>query len=85
MHEQLFLDKLPLHLTQLHGTHAAAIRGQLARRVSLVVVQITTENFCPRAGNATHTVSLVWSSYSTSASASAVFSTTDHITGFEPR
>ena len=34
---------------------------------------------------ATKTVSEVWSSYSTSASASAVFSTTDHITGLEPR
>ncbi len=36
-------------------------------------------------GNLTHTVSEVWSSYSTSASASAVFSTTRHITGLEPR
>src|SRR5215469_1385000 len=36
-------------------------------------------------GNFTHTWSETWSSYSTSASASAVFSTTDHITGFEPR
>ncbi len=36
-------------------------------------------------GKAAQIVSLTWSSYSTSASASAVFSTTDHITGFEPR
>ena len=61
-------------------------------RVQGVVVQMTTlapmsaspsRNFVT--GKATHTVSLTWSSYSTSASASAVFSTTDHITGFEPR
>ncbi len=38
-----------------------------------------------RIGNRTHTVSLVWSAYSTSASASAVFSTTLHITGRRPR
>ena len=38
-----------------------------------------------RHGKAAKTVSDVWSSYSTSASASAVFSTTLHITGFEPR
>ena len=36
-------------------------------------------------GKAANTVSLVWSSYSTSASASAVFSTTLHMTGLEPR
>jgi hypothetical protein len=39
----------------------------------------------PTTGNFTHTVSLVKSSYSTSASASAVFSTTDHTTGLQPR
>ena len=36
-------------------------------------------------GNLTQTDGLTWSRYSTSASASAVFSTGDHITGFEPR
>ena len=36
-------------------------------------------------GNFTQTVSLSWSRYSTSASASTVLSTTDHITGIEPR
>ena len=38
-----------------------------------------------RTGKAVQMVSLTWSSYSTSASARAVFSTTLHITGFEPR
>lgn len=56
-----------------------------------VVVQITTRAAArspsapDRIGKATNTVSLTCSSYSTSASASAVFSTTDHITGLEPR
>ena len=36
-------------------------------------------------GKRTQIVVVVWSWYSTSASASAVFSTTDHITGFAPR
>ena len=36
-------------------------------------------------GNRTVTVVLVWSWYSISASASAVFSTGDHITGRSPR
>ena len=66
--------------------------ARLPGRVQGVVVQMTTlapmkaspsRSFVT--GKATHTVSLTWSSYSTSASASAVFSTTDHITGFEPR
>ena len=35
VYQQLFLHKLPLHLTQLHGAHAAAIRGQFARCVLL--------------------------------------------------
>ena len=55
-----------------------------------VVVQITTE--APAAasepsttGNLTQTVGLVWSWYSTSASARAVRSTGLHITGLEPR
>src|SRR5262245_6841566 len=50
------------------------------------------DRFAPRTGaaaaltgNFTHTWSLVWSWYSISASASAVFSTTDHMTGFDPR
>ena len=34
--------------------------------------------------NGTQTWWLVWSWYSTSASASAVFSTGDHMTGFDP-
>ena len=51
-----------------------------------VVVQMTTERVLALdTGNAAKIVSLTWSSYSTSASASAVFSTTLHITGFEPR
>ena len=35
MHQQLLLHKLPLHLAQLHGTHAAAIGRKLARSVFL--------------------------------------------------
>ncbi len=35
-------------------------------------------------GKGTQIVWLLWSWYSTSASASAVFSTGDHMTGFEP-
>ena len=52
-----------------------------------VVVQITTEappKVSPTGLNRTQIVWLVWSLYSTSASASAVFSTGDHITGFDP-
>ena len=56
-----------------------------------VVVQITSD--APRrslraartTGKRTHTVCEVWSWYSTSASASAVFSTGDHSTGRSPR
>jgi hypothetical protein len=65
--------------------------ARLPGSVHGVVVQMTTlaltssPTVLSRTGNFTHTVSLVWSSYSTSASASAVFSTTDHITGLEPR
>jgi hypothetical protein len=57
-----------------------------------VVVQITTEARGRRepasvamTGNFTQTVGLVWSWYSTSASARAVRSTGLHITGLEPR
>ena len=56
-----------------------------------VVVQISTE--APSSagwlawltGKRTVIVVEVWSWYSTSASASAVFSTTDHMTDFRPR
>ena len=56
-----------------------------------VVVQITTEaparsgRLASTSGKRTQIVVLVWSWYSTSASARAVFSTTDHITDFLPR
>ena len=56
-----------------------------------VVVQITTAapassgRLTSVSGKRTQIVVLVWSWYSTSASASAVFSTTDHITDFLPR
>ena len=57
-----------------------------------VVVQITTDGTreirrgsASASGKRTQIVVLVWSWYSTSASASAVFSTTDHITDFLPR
>ncbi len=53
-----------------------------------VVVQMTADvpaSGPVRIGKRTHTVSLVWSWYSISASASAVFSTVDHITGRRPR
>ena len=64
-----------------------------------VVVQITTRapsrsvrmqpssgvnSCCATTGKPTQIMWLVWSWYSTSASASAVCSTGDHITGFEP-
>ena len=64
--------------------------ARLPGMVQGVVVQITTEapdsSECPgwRIGKATKIVVDVWSWYSTSASASAVFSTTDHITGLAP-
>ena len=56
-----------------------------------VVVQISTEEPASAGceacttGKRTMIVVEVWSWYSTSASASAVFSTTDHITDFLPR
>ena len=56
-----------------------------------VVVQIATAapassgRLGVTSGKRTQIVVLVWSWYSTSASASAVFSTTDHITDFLPR
>ncbi len=56
-----------------------------------VVVQIRTEapasagSAGSTTGKRTTIVVEVWSRYSTSASASAVFSTTDHITDFLPR
>ncbi len=56
-----------------------------------VVVQMTTAaparsgRLTSVRGKRTQIVVLVWSWYSTSASASAVFSTTDHITDFLPR
>ena len=55
-----------------------------------VVVQMTTDAPCAASdpsttGNFTQTVGLLWSWYSTSASARAVRSTGLHITGFEPR
>ena len=56
-----------------------------------VVVQIRTEapsrspSRVRTIGNRTQIVVEVFSWYSTSASASAVLSTADHITGFEPR
>src|SRR5687768_14379748 len=59
-------------------------------RVHGVVVQMTTEapsaafSFVETTGNLIHTVMDLCSLYSTSASASAVFSTTDHSTGFAP-
>ena len=66
---------------------------QIARLPGIVqgvVVQMTTE--APArwggplfTGNFAQIVSDSWSKYSTSASASAVRSTTDHMTGFEPR
>ena len=65
--------------------------ARLAGIVHGVVVQITTEapSRSPSSvsviGNFTQIVGEVFSWYSTSASASAVFSTDDHITGFEPR
>ena len=53
-----------------------------------VVVQITTAVPCNApgvvTGKRTQIVVLVWSAYSTSASASAVFSTTLHSTGRNP-
>ena len=56
-----------------------------------VVVQITTAASCMRTsvaftmGNRTQIVVLVWSRYSISASARAVFSTGDHMIGRKPR
>ncbi len=65
--------------------------ARLPGMVHGVVVQITIA--APRrssaaavcTGKRTQIVVLVWSWYSTSASASAVFSTGDHITGRSPR
>ena len=64
--------------------------ARLAGRVQGVVVQMTT--LAPSAacgpsttGNLTQTVGLLWSWYSTSASARAVRSTGLHMTGLEPR
>jgi hypothetical protein len=65
--------------------------ARLPGMVHGVVVQMTMRRPPARAARLptgkrmTQIVSLVWSWYSTSASASAVFSTTDHITGLEPR
>ena len=64
--------------------------ARLPGMVQGVVVQITTEASARASspdttGNLTQIVSDSWSWYSTSASARAVFSTTDHITGLEPR
>src|ERR1700675_2702451 len=68
-----------------------AATARLPGMVQGVVVQITT--YAPsssltgarRIGKRTQIVVLVWSWYSISASASAVFSTGDHITGRKPR
>src|SRR5690349_5717623 len=71
----------------MSGPYAMA---RLPGRVHGVVVQITMEVSSnsgvagPETGKRTHRVVEVWSWYSTSASASAVFSTTDHITGLAP-
>ncbi len=65
--------------------------ARLPGRVHGVVVQITAAASTSAGrpvvtiGNRTQTVVERWSWYSTSASASAVCSTTDHSTGFEPR
>src|ERR1700733_3327122 len=68
-----------------------AATARLPGMVQGVVVQITTDapssSFTGAAtiGNRTQIVVLVWSWYSISASARAVFSTGDHITGRRPR
>ena len=65
--------------------------ARFAGMVHGVVVQITTKapsrspSSVSTMGKRTCTVGEVFSWYSTSASASAVFSTEDHMTGFEPR
>ena len=67
---------------------APAASARLPGMVQGVVVQITADvpaSGPSRMGKRTHTVSLRCSWYSISASASAVFSTTDHITGRRPR
>ena len=64
--------------------------ARLPGSVQGVVVQMTTEASSSsgtagaETGNFTQTVVEVWSWYSTSASARAVFSTTDHMTGLAP-
>src|SRR6516162_1487646 len=70
---------------------APAAIARLPGIVQGVVVQITTDapiSACTgadRTGKRTQIVVLEWSWYSISASASAVFSTGDHITGRSPR
>ncbi|MCY1249681.1 hypothetical protein D9M72_632380 [compost metagenome] len=64
--------------------------ARLPGMVQGVVVQITTKlparlSGPSVTGNFTQIMSLSTSAYSTSASASAVRSTTDHMTGLEPR
>src|SRR5690606_38316778 len=73
--------------------------ARLAGMVHGVVVQITTDgvaarndssssgcpSLAPVTGNLTHTVGLTCGWYSISASARAVRSTGDHITGLDPR
>ena len=68
-----------------------AATARLPGMVQGVVVQITTAAPCNSGsgawitGKRTQIVVLVWSWYSISASARAVFSTGDHITGRSPR
>ncbi len=76
-----------------YTSSAAAAIARLEGSVHGVVVQITIRSPFSRqlsgptdvTGNPICTVGDTWSSYSTSASASAVFSTHDHITGRWPR
>ena len=72
-----------------YSISAPKASARLPGIVQGVVVQMTMAAFCNApgviTGNRTQMVVLVWSAYSTSASASAVFSTTLHITGRRPR
>ena len=50
MHQQLLLDKLALHLAQLHGSHAAAIGREFTRRVLLQADEQLFRRGCRQSG-----------------------------------
>ena len=60
------------------------VQGVVVQITSAGTVQVGPRRLGPR-GKRTQIVCEVWSWYSISASASAVFSTGDHITGLRPR